>query len=113
MSQEEIAKLIGTPTVLAPFKDNVWLYYGTKESTVAFMSPRIDASKAVIISFDHTGHVISVEAPDLAIRNVAISSDKTEDLSHRKTFMRSIFGNVGRFNKSSEKVRPRVGGPGY
>jgi len=113
MTQEEVAKLLGTPTTLAQFKDNVWFYYGTKESTVAFLSPRIDASKVVKVSFDNTGHVTAVETPDLNNRNVAISSMKTEDLSHRKTFMRSIFGNVGRFNKTSDKVRPRVGGPGY
>jgi outer membrane protein assembly factor BamE (lipoprotein component of BamABCDE complex) len=113
MSQEEIVRLLGTPTMLSQFKGNVWLYYGTKESTVAFMNPRIDDSKVVMISFDHTGHATSVEVPNLDRRHVVISSDKTEDLSHRKTFMRSIFGNVGRFNKSSEKVRPRIGGPGY
>ena len=111
MSQVEVAKILGTPTTQGLFRDDLWIYIGSKESHVAFLSPRIDQSRFGYVSFDGEGHVKTAEmAEPQRWNDVSISSDKTPDLSHRKTVMGSIFGNIGRFNRSSEGIKPRVGG---
>lgn len=111
MTQADVAKLLGTPSTTALFRDDAWFYIGAKESSIAFFAPRIESARTVIVSFDGEGHVKSVEMPSLSpCKNITLSSNKTKDLSHKKTIARSIFGNVGRFNKRTDKVKPRVGG---
>ena len=106
MNQDEVAKILGTPSFQGLFKENVWYYYGVKESTVAFLSPRIDETRLIKISFDPTQHVSGIETPQSGIeQSIATSNEKTMDLSHKNTLFRRIFGNVGRFNKASDPMK--------
>ena len=110
MTQDEVAKILGTPSFHGMFKDDTWYYYGVKESTVAFLDPRIDETRVVEITFDKANNVSAVNHHNGAIdQAISTSSQKTVDLSHKKTLFRTLFGNVGRFNKSSTAPKSRVG----
>ena len=108
MSQAEVTKILGTPSSYALFRDDTWFYMGVKESHVAFVSPRLDETKILKVTFDKEGKVISslLDTPE-AFQEIDISSRKTNDLSHNRTFLQSIFGNVGR-HSTGGAVKPRV-----
>lgn len=110
MTQDDVIKTLGTPSFHGIFKDDLWYYYGVKESTVAFLSPRIDDTRVVKVTFDQTGHVSTILKQKGEINPAIVTSNKkTVDLSHKSTLFRKLFGNVGRFSKTNEPMKPRVG----
>jgi outer membrane protein assembly factor BamE (lipoprotein component of BamABCDE complex) len=67
MNHDGVAKILGTPSFQGLFKDDTWYYYGVKESTVAFLSPRIDETRLIKITFDKDQHVTAIETPPSGI----------------------------------------------
>jgi outer membrane protein assembly factor BamE (lipoprotein component of BamABCDE complex) len=97
--KSDVADLLGTPSTVAAFGDETWLYISRKTSTTAFFEPRVLEQHVVAIVFDDTGAVSDVRRLDMAdgkvIRHVArVTPSPGKELS----FLEQLIGNVGRFN---------------
>lgn len=112
MSKDDVVKTLGPPSTYGLFQDNTWIYMGTRESHVAFSQPRLDASRLFSVVFDKDGRVADTKRYEpKPFHDISLSSRETEDLTHRRTIMQAMFGNVGRFNKG-DAVKPRIGSAG-
>jgi outer membrane protein assembly factor BamE (lipoprotein component of BamABCDE complex) len=95
----DVTDLLGTPSTVAPFGEETWLYISRKTSTTAFFEPKVLEQHVVAIVFDDTGAVSDVRRLDMAdgkvIRHVArITPSPGKELS----FLEQLIGNLGKFN---------------
>ncbi len=63
---QEVARLLGSPSAVAPFDRNSWLYVRQRLAYRAFLRPRIEEQEVVVVRFNDDGVVRAVERRDLA-----------------------------------------------
>src|SRR5689334_6605285 len=91
--------VLGSPTIRAPFDDNVWIYVSETTQARVGRTPGVLAQEAVVLSFDDQGILRSVEKKTLADSvSVQVVSRKTPSPGTEASFMQQLFGNIGRFN---------------
>lgn len=96
-TQEQVAELLGTPTVVATFDDTRWYYVTRRTETVSFYDPMLIAQRIVVIAFDESGVVESVDsfAAEEA-RAIDPADDETPTRGRSFGFLEQLFGNIGR-----------------
>ena len=99
MSRTEVQEILGTPSSVAVFDQETWLYVSQRTETVAFFEPQVKERKVVILKFDKDGIVSKIEtltAKDgLKIQPI----DRTTPTAGNEFgWIEQIFGNLGRFN---------------
>lgn len=103
-NREQIAELIGTPSTVALFEDEVWYYIGERTQTVAFLSPTVLERKIIAIRFDKGGKVATIDRFDLDdARSIYPVARVTPTKGRELTILQQVIGNVGRFSGSSNK----------
>ena len=111
-NKRDVADLLGTPSTVAPFGEETWLYISRTTRTTAFFEPKTVSQNVVAVVFDDKGLVADVRRLELAdgkvIRHVArVTPSPGKELS----FLEQLIGNVGRFNTSRDN-RTIPGGTG-
>lgn len=99
--RDDVRDLLGTPSTIAPFGDETWLYISRRTSSRVFFEPTVLEQQVVAIVFDERGVVSN-------IRKLALSDGKIINHVARATpapgkelsFLEQLVGNVGRFNQS-------------
>lgn len=96
-TREDVAKLLGTPTQVATFDENVWYYMGRNTEQYSFFDPEVVAQRAVEVRFNDDGIVTAMKTfdPTLA-ENIEPSGDKTPTYGHETTFIEQLVGNLGK-----------------
>lgn len=99
-NRDQVQQLLGTPTSVAAFDENTWLYISRRTSQTAFMEPRLLEQSVIAITFNPTsGRVTNVRRltgqDALAIQPV---DRETPSPGREMTVMEQLIGNVGRFN---------------
>ncbi len=109
-TQEQVGKLLGTPSSVSTFGDKTWFYMYDKVQRRAFLSPTILQSNITRIEFDDQGRVKKLDSVTEKDQQViAHISRETPTSGHEFGVLEQIFGNVGRFNgKDPDSER---GGP--
>ncbi len=101
-SREEIADLLGSPSTISTFEDNVWYYIGQKSEQFAFFKPDILERKVLVISFDDSGRVDQTKAYTLAdSQDIDPVGRITPTEGRDLTLLQQLFGNIGRFSSQS------------
>ncbi|NQU58169.1 MAG: outer membrane protein assembly factor BamE [Rhodospirillales bacterium] len=98
-SREEIQEILGTPSSIAVFDQETWLYVSQRTETLAFFEPEVKERKVVILKFDKDGIVSAVET--LSAENgkrIEPIDRKTPTAGNEFTLIDQLFGNLGRFN---------------
>ena len=102
-SREAVTEMLGSPSTITLFGDEVWYYIGKRTETIAFFEPDVLEQHVLEIRFDKKGVV-------KAIRNHNVDNARDVDLVDRVTptkvkelgFLEQIIGNVGRFNNPNQ-----------
>jgi outer membrane protein assembly factor BamE (lipoprotein component of BamABCDE complex) len=95
----EVQNLLGTPSSVTPFGDEVWLYISRKVRTVAFFKPEVLEQNVVAVEFDRNGVVNDVRHYTLADGQIIEPVDrKTPAPGRELTFLEQLVGNIGKFN---------------
>ena len=96
-TQDQVAELLGTPTVVATFDDARWYYVTRRTETVAFYDPALLSQRVVVIAFDEGGVVESVDsfAAEEA-RAIDPVDDETPTRGRSFGFLEQLLGNIGR-----------------
>jgi outer membrane protein assembly factor BamE (lipoprotein component of BamABCDE complex) len=114
-TQNEVARLLGSPSSIATFKEHndTWYYIAKETQTVAFWSPETTDQKVVAIEFDDKGRVKEVR--NYAMKDGRVISPvgrETPTSGHEYGFFEQLFGNVGRFTgQGAGQTGP--GAPGH
>ncbi len=99
-NRDQVQQLLGTPTSVAAFDENTWLYISRRTSQTAFWEPRLLEQRVLAITFDAgSGRVTAVrtlsDQDALAIQPV---DRETPSPGRELTVMEQLLGNIGRFN---------------
>jgi len=101
--RESVTSLFGSPTSVANFNGETWLYVKQKSEHIAFFDETLTDQAVLAVKFNKAG-VVS------GIKRYAMVDGKTVDLVERKTLTRGkeltvieqLFGNIGRFSNATE-----------
>ena len=95
----EVQNLLGTPSSVTPFGEEVWLYISRKIKTVAFFTPEVLEQNVVAVEFDRSGVVTDVRRYTLADGKKIEPVGRTTPAPGRElTFVEQLVGNIGKFN---------------
>ncbi|GAO97879.1 outer membrane protein assembly factor BamE [Caedimonas varicaedens] len=99
--KEEVLRLIGSPSTIAVFDENTWVYNYKVTESVSFFTPQETAQKLYLIRFDAQGKVREVREEDGHGHDIVPVRRVTPNPGDDRTFLQSIFGNFG---KKSKKI---------
>jgi outer membrane protein assembly factor BamE (lipoprotein component of BamABCDE complex) len=112
-TREQVLQALGSPSSVAMFDEETWLYMSQRTETVAFFSPKVTERKVVIVQFDKRGVLSDVKTMGLdAARDVEPVDRVTPTAGNELTILDQIVGNFGRFGKERGKT-PGSGDSGY
>ncbi|MGB3723180.1 MAG: outer membrane protein assembly factor BamE [Pacificimonas sp.] len=97
-NKESVEKTLGRPTFTSQWNDDIWYYVARNTEQLAFLAPDPTSQEVLMVSFDATGNVTTVER-DQTLDQVASfdpSGDKTPVFGRDTTLFEDIFGNIGR-----------------
>jgi outer membrane protein assembly factor BamE (lipoprotein component of BamABCDE complex) len=112
-TRADIAALLGSPSITAPFGDDSWFYVSSITRTRVGRTQAVDEQTVVAIRFDERGVVQKVETLGLEdAADVTPVSRVTPTPGNDRSFLQLLFGNIGRFSPGSDSGRmPGSGGP--
>ncbi len=103
----EVQNLLGTPSSVTPFGEEVWLYISRKTKTVAFFTPKVLEQNVVAVEFDRSGVVTDVRRYTLADGKTIEPVGRTTPAPGRElTFVEQLVGNIGKFNTPGRGPAP-------
>ena len=101
--RDSVTSLIGSPTSVANFNGETWLYVKQNSEHIAFFDETLTDQAVLAVKFNKAG-VVS------GIKHYAMADGKAVDLVERETLTRGkeltvieqLFGNIGRFSNAGE-----------
>lgn len=104
-SQEEVARLLGSPSASGTFDDRTWYYVTQRVEKHSFFQNRLAEQRVIAIRFDERGIVQTIEERGLEqARAVEPAAEKTPTRGSELTLVQQLIGNIGRFNRTPGRV---------
>lgn len=101
--KQQVADILGTPSTLGTFDDNVWYYISRRTETLAFFEPDVVDQQVLAIRFDATGTVSDMLIYGYEDAQIIVPQERsTPTLGRELTILEQLIGNLGRFNKDIE-----------
>ena len=94
-SREEVATLIGRPTVTGLLENDGWFYVRSRYRDYAWRAP-VEIDREVLVVSFAGDRVSNVERYGLRDGRVVPLSRRTTETATNVPFLRQIFGNIGR-----------------
>jgi outer membrane protein assembly factor BamE (lipoprotein component of BamABCDE complex) len=100
-SQDEVARLLGSPSSLTTFDGSVWYYVSQRTERMSFYQEDVVNQDIVAIAFDDRGTVTRVDRHGLdEAHEVSFVDRETPTAGSELTVFEQFIGNIGRFNKA-------------
>lgn len=97
-TRADVAALLGSPSITAPFGDDSWFYVSSVTRTRVGRTPAVEEQTVVAIRFDERGVVRKVETLGLDdAADVTPVARVTPTPGNDRSFLQLLFGNIGRF----------------
>jgi outer membrane protein assembly factor BamE (lipoprotein component of BamABCDE complex) len=102
--QDDVTRILGTPSATATFDKETWYYVGQRTETVAFFKPDVKEHRVVVVRFDKSGVVEDVHQVDATKDGKSVDPVPRETPTKGKelTLIQQLVGNVGRFSRRGE-----------
>jgi outer membrane protein assembly factor BamE (lipoprotein component of BamABCDE complex) len=98
-TKDEVRKLLGTPSSVAPFGNSTWYYMFEETERRAFFDPKVVRGSITRIEFDEQNRVVCFNClSDKDYQTVAHNPREEETSGHSFGVVEQIFGNFGQFN---------------
>jgi outer membrane protein assembly factor BamE (lipoprotein component of BamABCDE complex) len=108
--RDDVLRLMGSPSTIATFGDEVWYYITTTNESTAFLPQRVIEQRVTAVSFGSDGRVREIKQYGLKDgKEVDMVARKTPTSGKELTVVEQILGNVGKFSTPKKQV-PGVGG---
>src|SRR5690242_4529175 len=95
-TKADVATILGTPTTVSTFDENVWYYIGQRVETVAFYAPEVTKRRVLRMQFDPSSGVLQ-DLKQLDLKDgedVAMVSRETPTLGRRIGILEQFLGNI-------------------
>ncbi len=103
-SQQDVLRVLGTPTTISTFDNGVWYYIGQRRTKDGFLPPEIDAVEIHVLRFDENGVVKEVDYYDQSsVKFLSYNDSRTRTRGSELTITQQIFGNFGRFSTPGQQ----------
>lgn len=103
-SRNDVTELLGTPSSIAQFSDDTWIYIQRKTSTVAFFEPTVLEQNVVVVRFDDAGLVRDVHRYTLEDgKFIDPVTRKTPAPGRELSFLEQLIGNIGKFAGADQR----------
>jgi outer membrane protein assembly factor BamE (lipoprotein component of BamABCDE complex) len=100
-------QLLGSPSSIALFDDNVWYYVSQRRERMSFYQEEVVAQKVVTVTFDERGVVQDIARQDLDDAfEVSLVDRETPTSGNELSILEQFLGNLGRFNPEREADAP-------
>jgi len=97
--KEDVAALLGGPSVVGTFDDNRWYYVGKRTERFAFLDPKLREQQVVVVEFEDDGMLRRIRTLDQNdARSINPVDRETPTAGAELTFLQQLLGNVGKFN---------------
>ena len=94
-TREEVATILGTPTVISTFDEKVWYYVGRQTEQYSFLSPDVIEQQAVEVDFDDKGIVTAAKKIDQSkSADIEPVGRSTPTYGNEYTFLRELLGDL-------------------
>ena len=101
-TKEDVLNLIGTPSTVAAFDTNTWIYDYTVFERKAFFWPEEKKHALYVIRFDDRNKVKEIVKSDERLQDVRLVDRTTRRPEEKQGIFTSIFGNFGYQAKTSK-----------
>lgn len=104
--QRDVLSILGSPSTVSVLDGEAWYYIGDRRESLAFFKPWLLERETVVVAFDSTGTVTSVErTTDDEDRGVEVVERETPTHGSNLTMIEQFLGNLGRFNNDTPERR--------
>jgi outer membrane protein assembly factor BamE (lipoprotein component of BamABCDE complex) len=106
-SQDDVRRVLGSPTVTGTFDPNIWYYIGRRTEQTAFFTPDVVEQRVVKVRFAQNGTVESIDKVDGMDldRDISPVDRVTPTAGRDLTFLQSFLGNLARPAKKKDKKK--------
>jgi outer membrane protein assembly factor BamE (lipoprotein component of BamABCDE complex) len=105
-TRADVAALLGSPSITAPFGDDSWFYVSSVTRTRVGRTQAVDEQTVVAIRFDERGVVQKVETLGLDdAAEITPVARVTPTPGNDRNFLQMLFGNIGRFTPGGDSGR--------
>lgn len=105
-SQRDVLAILGSPSTLSVLDGEAWYYIGDRRESLAFFKPDLLERETVVVSFDETGVVSSVEKAIVDEEHkIEVVERETPTHGSDLTMVEQFLGNIGRFNTEAPQRR--------
>lgn len=102
-SKDAVVSKLGSPSSVAAFDDDTWIYISKQTENFAFFEPTVVGQDVVAINFDPEGRVEEVRRYTLEDgRLIDPVTRKTPTHGRELGILEQLFGNVGRFTAGTD-----------
>ncbi len=102
-NREQVERILGSPSSIAVFGQETWLYVSKRTETMAFFAPEISERKVVILRFDSEGVVADISTLGREHGQVIQPVEReTPTAGNEIGFIDQILGNMSRFKHRAE-----------
>jgi outer membrane protein assembly factor BamE (lipoprotein component of BamABCDE complex) len=96
-SKEEVAYILGSPSLVTGLNDNNWIYMSSTTKKIAFLDGKEIERNILALTFKDDS-LEKIEKFDLSDANdIAIDQDETKQTEENVGFFRKYFGGVGQY----------------
>ncbi len=102
-SKDAVVSKLGSPSSVAAFDDDTWIYISKQTENFAFFEPTVIGQDVVAINFDPEGRVEEVRRYTLEDgRLIDPVTRETPTHGRELGILEQLFGNVGRFTAGTD-----------
>jgi outer membrane protein assembly factor BamE (lipoprotein component of BamABCDE complex) len=97
-AREDVRTVLGAPSVVSTFDENIWYYIGRRTSQYAFFKRNVIEQQVLIVRFGADGPVQRISRLDKSDgREVELVERETPSAGRELGLLEQLFGNIGRF----------------
>lgn len=105
-SQRDVLAILGSPSALSVLDGEAWYYIGDRRESLAFFKPELLERETVVVAFDDSGIVKSVDKAIVDKENkIEVVERETPTHGSNLTMVEQFLGNIGRFNTDAPERR--------
>ena len=102
-SKDAVVSKLGSPSSVAAFDDDTWIYISKQTENFAFFEPTVIGQDVVAINFDPEGRVEEVRRYTLEDgRLIDPVTRETPTQGRELGILEQLFGNIGRFTAGND-----------
>ena len=96
--REDVRTVLGAPSVVSTFDENIWYYIGRRTSQYAFFKRSVLEQQILIVRFTPEGPVNRISRLEKSDgREVELVERETPSAGRELGLFEQLFGNIGRF----------------